>query len=156
MDTYANLSLKTITGFRWASKYCKNTEYLFKTDDDLWMNFFHINNTMDQIITNDKTFYGNCFGSGYPHRSPSSKWYTPYRFYPLRWYGSFCLGSALLMRGRAVQIAAEVAEKVPYFHVEDVYISGLFLSVFYFNSRRFLSIAYWSCNISLKVIHTCI
>ena len=23
MDTYANLSLKTVTGFKWASQYCR-------------------------------------------------------------------------------------------------------------------------------------
>ncbi len=104
--------------------YYRNAKYVFKTDDDMWMNLSHINKTVDQIITNNQTFYGNCFGSGYPHRSPTSKWYTPYRFYPHRWYGSFCLGSALLMQSRAVQNAAHTAGKVPYFHVEDVYISG--------------------------------
>ena len=129
LDTYANLTLKTLAGFKWVSLNCKRAQIIFKTDDDMWINLDVLNKPIDSNRMDSQAIYGNCFGSGYPHRNPRCKWYTPYRFYPYRWYPSFCLGSAFIMKNTTVQRLWGSSQAVPFFHLEDVYISGLVAQV---------------------------
>ena len=96
IDTYGNLSLKTLVAFKWVSSHCRQAKVFFKTDDDMWIITFVLKDTMNSGSMEDQAIYGNCFGSGYPHRSPESKWYTPYRYYSYIWYNSFCLGFAFI------------------------------------------------------------
>jgi len=37
-DTYRILTYKTIMGYKWASRYCSNANFIFKTDDDVYVN----------------------------------------------------------------------------------------------------------------------
>ena len=37
-DTYRNLTYKTIMGYKWASIYCSNANFILKTDDDVYVN----------------------------------------------------------------------------------------------------------------------
>ena len=38
LDTYANLTLKTIQLLRWTAEYCTNAPFVLKIDDDMIMN----------------------------------------------------------------------------------------------------------------------
>ena len=125
MDTYGNLSLKTLAAFKWVSLHFKQADVFFKTDDDMWINTMVIKDTLNSKSVEDQSIFGNCFGSGYPHRSPTSKWYTPYRYYPHRWYPSFCLGSAFILKTSTIQMILSSSKKLPFFHIEDVFISGI-------------------------------
>ena len=125
IDTYGNSSLKTLAVFKWVSLHCKQAEVFFKTDDDMWINTIVLKDTMNSGGMEDQAIYGNCVGSGYPHRSPTSKWYTPYRYYPYKWYPSFCLGSAFIMKTTTIQRILTSSEEFPFFHIEDVLVSGI-------------------------------
>jgi beta-1,3-galactosyltransferase 1 len=124
-DTYANLSVKTMVGLNWAQSVCPRAKYIFKTDDDMFINVFAITRTMEEKIIDKNAIYGNCMGSGYPHRCVQSKWYTSYRVYPAFLYGPFCLGSALVMTSEAGRRLFTSSRETPYFQVEDVYVSAL-------------------------------
>lgn len=38
LDTYNNLTLKTIMAFRWVTEFCPNARYIMKTDMDAFTN----------------------------------------------------------------------------------------------------------------------
>lgn len=38
LDTYRNLTLKTLSGLNWAHKHCPTARYVLKTDDDVFVN----------------------------------------------------------------------------------------------------------------------
>ena len=40
MDTYQNLTLKTLAAFDWLRTFCPQAEYLLKTDDDMFIQVF--------------------------------------------------------------------------------------------------------------------
>jgi hypothetical protein len=40
LDTYRNLSYKNILGKHWAAIYCKQAEFVIKTDDDVFVDMF--------------------------------------------------------------------------------------------------------------------
>ena len=125
-DTYTNLNIKTISGLQWTLSYCSHASGIFKTDDDIVINVFSINELMEkQKLHSKSTILGNCFGSGYVHRNPLSKWYASYKIYPYNYYGSFCLGSALIMSTNSGKQLLQSTRNTHYFNVEDVYISAL-------------------------------
>ena len=124
-ESYTNLCVKTLMGMQWASSFCTNAKYVFKTDDDILLNIQNLTTIVKNNIQKDNTIYGNCMFSGVPHRCPFSKWYTPFRYYPYRWYGEFCLGSAFIMRHSCAEKLYKSSRNVSYFHVEDVYMSAL-------------------------------
>ena len=37
-DTYRNLAYTRIIGYKWASIYCRNANFILKTDDDIYVN----------------------------------------------------------------------------------------------------------------------
>lgn len=38
LDTYNNLTLKTIMAFKWVIEFCPNARYIMKTDTDVFIN----------------------------------------------------------------------------------------------------------------------
>ena len=40
IDSYRNLTVKSIMALKWATKYCKNAKLIFKMDDDTLVNTF--------------------------------------------------------------------------------------------------------------------
>ena len=38
VDSYMNLTLKTIMGIKWAQNYCSKASFILKTDDDIFVN----------------------------------------------------------------------------------------------------------------------
>jgi hypothetical protein len=37
-ESYRNLTLKTLMGFKWATEFCSNAHFIMKTDDDVYVN----------------------------------------------------------------------------------------------------------------------
>ena len=42
LDTYKNLTLKTLAGIKWADQYCSQADFVMKTDDDMYVNLDNI------------------------------------------------------------------------------------------------------------------
>jgi hypothetical protein len=42
VDTYQNLTLKTLAAFDWMRQYCPQAQYLLKTDDDMFIQVIYI------------------------------------------------------------------------------------------------------------------
>ncbi|XP_068929564.1 beta-1,3-galactosyltransferase 4 [Petaurus breviceps papuanus] len=59
MDSYRNLTLKTLTGLAWAARYCPNVHYVLKTDDDVYINVPGLVAELDQRGKDLKQNYPN-------------------------------------------------------------------------------------------------
>ncbi len=49
IDSYRNLTLKTLMGIRWASIHCSNAKFVVKIDDDVIINPFYLLNYLDNV-----------------------------------------------------------------------------------------------------------
>ena len=38
VDSYMNLTLKSVMGLKWVSNHCMKAEFVMKTDDDIYVN----------------------------------------------------------------------------------------------------------------------
>ena len=42
LDTYQNLTLKTLAGVKWAGQFCGQAEFVMKTDDDMYVDLYEV------------------------------------------------------------------------------------------------------------------
>ena len=42
LDTYQNLTLKTLAGIKWTGQFCHQAEFVMKTDDDMYVNLVNL------------------------------------------------------------------------------------------------------------------
>ena len=61
IDSYENLTYKTIMGFKWAVTNCRSAQFIMKTDDDMYVNVpevVKLTRTNTQLL--QTTVIGNC------------------------------------------------------------------------------------------------
>ena len=124
IDSYANLTYKTIMGFKWAITKCSVAKFVMKTDDDM---FVHVPNVLNMVRTNASLLQthmvGACSQRARPIRNQKSKWYASISSYPRKYYPGFCSGTGYVTSMNVVNQVYRVSPYVPFFHLEDVYVS---------------------------------
>lgn len=124
LDSYRNMTLKTVTLMKWVANYCSNVHFVLKTDDDMIIN-------VDQLLlflntTNaNRTIFGKLASGWLPHRSHLSKWYVPKSEYKERIYPNFTTGPAYLFTSDSARSLYETSLKVPFLFLEDVFMTGI-------------------------------
>ncbi|XP_054839639.1 UDP-GalNAc:beta-1,3-N-acetylgalactosaminyltransferase 1 [Eublepharis macularius] len=128
LDTYDNLTLKTIMAFRWVAEFCSNTQYVMKTDSDVFINtgnlvkFLLKSNALENFIT------------GYPlinnptYRGLYKKRFISYDEYPFNVYPPYCSGFGYILNSRLACRVYEMMNHVKPIKFEDVYV-GICLSI---------------------------
>jgi len=125
-DSYYRLTYKSVSALAWISQYCRNAEFVVKTDDDVFVNVFQL---VKKLFNNNSkiedAIHCSVYTDAAPHRNPKSKWYISPEEYPWIKYPNFCAGMALFYPGRLVPKLFEVITDVPYLKLDDVYVTGL-------------------------------
>ena len=120
-DTYLNLTLKTTFLLKWVKSSCSQAKFVFKVDDDVYVNPERLWNTLESshlysIMVNspdqdnrpvatsiDYALIGHVMKTS-PIRDPESKWYLPPTFYPLNIFPAFLSGTAYVFTGSLVPV----------------------------------------------------
>lgn len=124
VDSYNNLTLKTMMAFKWASKNCKNAKFFMKTDDDMFVNLNSLKNTVrNYSIALQHSIGGFCNLTREPVRLNSSKWYASYAMYPHKKYPKYCSGTGYVTSLGVVGKVYKVSKNIPFFYLEDVFVS---------------------------------
>lgn len=122
LDSYGNLTYKTMMAFKWVKIHCANAKYVFKTDDDMWVNVAAFNQKV-KTINMDNKVGGMCLLNAAPIRDTRSKWYASVLQYPEAKYPGFCTGTAYFMTATTAIKLFETSRNVPFFYLEDIYVS---------------------------------
>ena len=48
-NRYDHLTTKTLMGFQWASTFCEGVDWVFKIDDDMFVNPYYIENVLSKL-----------------------------------------------------------------------------------------------------------
>ena len=125
IDSYENLTYKTIMGFKWAVTNCRSAKFIMKTDDDMYVN---VPEVVKLARANARllqtTVIGNCSLRAKPNRDTESRWYVSRDSYPGQYYpGGYCSGTGYVTSMKVVSEIYKISPHVPYFHLEDVYTS---------------------------------
>nr|XP_026483867.1 beta-1,3-galactosyltransferase 5-like isoform X2 [Vanessa tameamea] len=135
IDSYNNLTLKSIMMLKWVTNNCnQSARYILKTDDDMYVNVPNlIENLRNRSKVHDSTkgqekeylLIGDLICGARPVQDVGSKWYSPRYMYGGRVYPRYLSGTGYALSAPAARALYEAALRTSYFHLEDIYITGM-------------------------------
>ena len=128
VDSYQNLTLKTMMMLEWATTVCYNARYIYKVDEDVFSNIMALINITKQYAENT-SILGERRSQKHPNRSPvgrNGKWFVNFTEYPRSDYPPFPAGPRYLVPMTIASTLLNVSLNTPILRLEDVYM-GLLL-----------------------------
>lgn len=124
MDTYKNLTIKTLMGMYWVATYCPGASYIMKTDSDVFVNTEYLIHKLlkPKGLPRQKYFTGHLMRGHAPIRNKRSKWYMPPELYPSDRYPTFCSGTGYVFSGDMAHRIYGASLSIHRLHLEDVYV----------------------------------
>lgn len=123
LDTYQNLTLKTVMMLRWASHCCPQARFVVKIDDDCFPNLANFYRVMHGQP--EDTIYGELKHRDRPHREVGHKWYLSREEFPRDMFPDYITGGMYVIGGRVVNLLYRATGQVSLFRVEDMYLTGM-------------------------------
>lgn len=165
MDTYRNLTLKTLTMMHWTLTHCPHATWLLKSDDDVLINPFALKSVLAQqegasFVCRVKVTSSVC---RIWHRCPK-KWAVSLNEYRTDRYPTYCMGAAYAISASMVKKLYAVANKTHPLFLEDAYVTGILAQAYqarYFNVRvRYLRATqklkekYWNGRVLFMIFNS--
>lgn len=124
LDSYNNLTLKSVMLLKWVGQNCANAQYVMKTDDDM---FVHLPNLFRLLRTKDRShlLMGCLIKGAVPVKDWNSKWFVPEVIFPGRVYPPYLSGTGYVLSQDTVPILYRTALRTPFFYLEDIFITGV-------------------------------
>ncbi|KFV39879.1 Beta-1,3-galactosyltransferase 2, partial [Gavia stellata] len=129
LDTYHNLTPKTLMGMKWVASYCSGASFVMKTDSDVFVNTIYlIEKLLRPVSPAPQNYFTGCLMKGHkPIRNIKSKWYISEEEYPGDKYPPFCSGTGYIFSGDLASKVVNASVTIKFIHLEDVYV-GLCLN----------------------------
>ncbi|XP_028843087.1 beta-1,3-galactosyltransferase 4 [Denticeps clupeoides] len=127
-DNYANLTLKTLSMLAWAKRFCPQTQYLAKVDDDVLFNpsglLRYLDHSHDSAGHTD-LYLGRVHLGVAPNRNPSSKHFLSAQAYNANVFPDYCSGTTYVLSRTALLKLSLTAAAMPLARPlppEDVFV----------------------------------
>lgn len=123
MDTYSNLTIKTMVIMDWVATHCPQAAYAMKVDSDMFLN---VENLMSLLLAHETPRENYITGMIMSNRSvirdENSKWYVPRESYTEDFYPVYLLGMGYIFSNDLPKKITETSKYVKPFRIEDAYI----------------------------------
>lgn len=133
IDSYHNLTLKTVMGLTWVKSFCNDTQFVLKIDSDTVPNLVNIVEYLKASRQGAAIFEGKLFTGKTPVRDKSTewtkKWYVSESEYPYPTYPPYINGPTYLISSFLIKPALSVSVHIPYIPIEDVYVGMLMKTI---------------------------
>lgn len=125
LDTYHNLTLKTLFILKWAVAHCPMATYLLKVDDDVLVNVHGVSRLLSEAAGHSWGLVGHVY-HGRPHRwrLPHPQWYLPHWLHPEAALPDYLTGPSYAVAGWALPALLRAALETPLLPLEDVFVTG--------------------------------
>ncbi|XP_058498827.1 UDP-GlcNAc:betaGal beta-1,3-N-acetylglucosaminyltransferase 7, like [Solea solea] len=124
MDTFFNLTLKEVNFLKWFHIYCSNVQFVFKGDDDIFVN---TNNLLELISFEveggkvDNLFVGDTINKATPIRNRQSKYYIPKELHD-KPYPPYVGGGGFLMSSQMTRKLFVASQERELYPIDDVFM----------------------------------
>ncbi|XP_053403193.1 beta-1,3-galactosyltransferase 5-like [Mercenaria mercenaria] len=126
-DSYHNLTLKMLHGFKWINMYCNKTTYVLKVDEDVFVNVALLLKQLEQHpLPSNGAVFGYIYSGAKVWRF--GKWAIDKTVYGKNILPRYASGTAYCLTVKLLPDIVKVAEMMPYVKVEDAYITGIIAS----------------------------
>ena len=131
LDSYQNLTLKTMMGLRWVDSFCNQTKFVLKIDSDTIPNLQNLVQHSETLL-HDTILEGHLMKGHFPVRDNSTwpkKWVVSRELYPHPTYPTYVNGPSYLLSGHLVNPAVSVSKHIRYLPIEDAYVGMLMKTI---------------------------
>ncbi|XP_078674751.1 beta-1,3-galactosyltransferase 5-like [Branchiostoma floridae x Branchiostoma belcheri] len=125
IDSYRNLTLKTVMCLKWASEFCPGAKFFMKADDDTFVNIFTLLRHLRGLGSNttERFVMGWIYNAGgKPKRTPGNKWYLSRQDYPRDTFPKYPCGFAYVISNDITGLLYQVSLTLKYLFLEDVFL----------------------------------
>lgn len=123
IDSYLNLTIKTMVIMDWLSTHCPAAAYAMKIDSDMFLNVDNLVIMLKQPgIPKTNYLTGMLMWNRPVVRSKNSKWYVPEEMYPESEYPTYTLGMGYVFSNDLPEKFVEISKSIKPFNIEDAYI----------------------------------
>ncbi|XP_034385371.1 beta-1,3-galactosyltransferase 1-like [Cyclopterus lumpus] len=121
LDSYKNLTIKTMVMLEWLDAHCPGASYAMKVDTDMFLN---VPKLVGMLANAPRTNYmtGLVQGHAAVHRYRTSKWFLPVEIYPSAFYPRYPLGMGYVLSLDLPRKLVEASRHVKAIYIEDVYL----------------------------------
>lgn len=127
-DTFFNLTLKDVLFWGWFSRFCNQTHFVLKGDDDVFINTLNmitfLRDQLDKPKAKDhlqEFMVGEVIGAAIPSRVNKSKYFIPDSFYK-GLYPMYAGGGGVLYSGVLAKRLHVISKRVHLYPIDDVYV----------------------------------
>ncbi|XP_029511793.1 beta-1,3-galactosyltransferase 2-like [Oncorhynchus nerka] len=125
LDSYLNLTIKTMVIMDWLATHCTNATYAMKIDSDMFLN---VENLMTMLLRPDvpevNYLTGMLMWNRPVIRNPNSKWYVPVEMLADDRYPTYTLGMGYVFSNDLPERFVAVSKDIKLFNIEDAYVGA--------------------------------
>ena len=153
MDSYTNLPNKTMNSLEWIAYNC-NTTFVLKTDDDCFVNIFHMLTWLNGL-PNNYQYIGKVNTQMPVIRDPKHRNFVPKEEHEKDIYKPYCAGGGYIIRGSVLKNITNMGKRIKQIINEDAYMGMLTnaLGIIPRNDERFLPFIFFGQPLSKR--HMC-
>ncbi|XP_076841237.1 beta-1,3-galactosyltransferase 2-like [Brachyhypopomus gauderio] len=123
MDTYINLTIKTMVIMDWLATHCPQSNYSMKVDSDMFLNLENLMAMLlDPNTPTENYITGMVMWNRPVVRDKNSKWYVSEELYAEEFYPTYLLGMGYVFSNDLPEKIVAVSKNIKPFNIEDAYI----------------------------------
>ncbi|CAN7999304.1 unnamed protein product [Ixodes hexagonus] len=126
IDSYWNVTIKTMLAFRWVLEHCSGVQWVFFVDDDFYVSTKNLIRFV-QVSVNptDRHLVGLVYEDTGPIRDHRNKWYVSLCEFPFSRYPPFAIAGAYVVSMPALFDLYQAARYTRQFRFDDVFLGIL-------------------------------
>mgnify|MGYP001800962519 FL=1 len=125
IDSYENLTIKSLFLLKWASENCASAKYIFKLDDDVYAVLedirFHLK--MNHVNFSPYTILGSIFNGAVPILDSKNKWHV--KNFHEAVFPRYVSGTAYIISQKLLRPLFQAGVNLPFVRLEDVFVTGI-------------------------------
>ncbi|XP_052447115.1 beta-1,3-galactosyltransferase 1 isoform X2 [Carassius gibelio] len=123
VDSYFNLTIKTMVIMDWLATRCPQATYAMKADSDIYINLENLMSLLLSPNTPRQNYITGYLMLDRPVvRDKKSKWYVSEKLYPEPMYPTYAQGSGYVFSNDLPEKIVEISKEVMGFNIEDAYV----------------------------------
>ena len=113
--------------YKWTIQNCPDVKYVLKTDDDAFVDTFHLPKFLIRHKFDEKSNFFLCYVlKGYaPRRDKSDKWYVTSEEYNGEQYPPYCAGPVYVTKVKTMTKILSKLKNLNYLFIDDLLLTGI-------------------------------
>lgn len=124
-DLSANDAALSVMSFKWLMYYCPRVKYVFKTNDDVFVNLPQLSILLKDKTTKDTVMYGYRYQGYPPERNPRKENYVTKKEFPGDVYPDYLAPEGYIFPGKFAPDLFKTALTMRYMPIENIFVTGI-------------------------------